>query len=287
MHDSCKFRPPNDLAMSGRLGTGFAFRERPVWVGNLVFDLKDEAKFMTALERSPFAPGALLQADDPGDGAGALSAIAGCAERSAELYRLLGLFCHSVRNKLNSLHLCLYMLETEGEPWPEAMALYRETIRTIEAIQAICRPLTLDLVELPLDLLIDDRLGDWRAQLAGQGVAIEVHRPAEPLWSAFDPSRMSRALEDVVDWRRASLSSGSQVHLGWYSEADSAILQWTEQGGSGEADDEASAGALPLAVLVRLLSSMGGRVMINPGPCFGLTLRWPVRTAAQGSPLPA
>ncbi len=179
------------------------------------FDLKDEADLMTALERCPYQPGALLEREDPGDGAEALSTIAACSERSAELYQLLGLFCHTVRNKLNSLHLCLYILdaEGEGEDWSEAMGHYRETMQVIDAIQTICRPLTLDLADLPFDLLIDDRADCWREMLNQRGVRLELQRPRQGEPVAFDPSRMSQALDDLVRWRSEQAQQGTSVSL--------------------------------------------------------------------------
>jgi hypothetical protein len=236
--------------------------------------LKDEAALMSSQDESwCYAPGALLACEDPGDGAGALAAIAACPARSQELYRLLGLFCHMMRNKLNSLHLCLYMLDAEGEDWSEAIGHYRETMRVIDAIQAICRPVSLDLTELPFGLLVDDRSECWREMLGKRGLSLRLERPGKPVWCSFDPSRTSSALDDVVVWRAREAEPGTEVVVAWREEDGWIVVEWVESGSSKESD----AGALPVAVLARLVGSMGGRVRVEQGPRFRLILRWPCR----------
>lgn len=232
---------------------------------------------MTVVERCPYAPGALLERANPGDGTEALSAIAACSQRSCELYRLLGLFCHAAKNKLNSLHLCLYLMESEGRGWSDAIGHYQETMRVIEAIQTICRLPALDLAELPFGLLIDDRVTCWQEMLRRRRLNLEITRPRQAVWSAFDPSRMSRALDDLVRWRSGEAEPGGVIRLAWRTEEPWAVLDWAESGADGPKAVDPSSGALPLAVLARILTSMGGRTTVDPGPPFRMTMRWPAR----------
>lgn len=207
-----------------------------------------------------------------------------------ELYRLCGEFCHEARNRLNSLHLCLYLSrpeETTAEEahWERLETSYRETVQQIELIQTICRPMRLELMPLSLELLIDDRAEAWSKQWRSRGSRLEFRPPPRLARGLIDPMLLTRALDGLAAWRASSATPETLTTIQWWEEGGEFALDWIESPANGSVQPELyparpevrTNGTLTLALLARVVHEHGGGIDQTDEPSFRVSLRWPSR----------
>jgi hypothetical protein len=216
----------------------------------------------------------------------------------ATLYRLLGEFCHAFRNRLHSLQLCLYLTSPEGSEGDTATGTanagrgrdqaYRALLGVVERVQEVCRPVGHDPTALPFALVLQDRLASWRRSYSPGVDRIQV-RPAEPPEvEVRDAMRLAHALDGLVAWRLAASARKARPTLAWRVANDRLHLEWSEDCGPSAAGGVPCRGALPLAVLARLVAANGGTIDVCEAPTFRVALSWPALPDVSGaaSPVP-
>lgn len=191
----------------------------------------------------------------------------------AELYSLLGEFCHKYRNRLNNLKLGLYLArqgcKDRNSGWGEAQALYAELEATIERLQGVCRPITLDPIRTDLAAFLDDRVSAW----TGSGLRLDCRPTWTPAFGHFDPSRLGSALDG---WAASRARSGAGVRLNFEATRDLFKLDWLERGESRPIDPS----DLSLPLLVRVIAAHGGAAHISTDGGVRVVLTWPSGNAA-------
>ncbi len=240
---------------------------------------------------------------EPGwNGHAALWKLAQDPVQVAELYKLLGEFCHLVRNRLNSLQLCLYLASRaerteDRRPWTELDRRYRESVRKVEQVQALCRPIRLSVTPMSLALLFHDREREWSSLLEARQSRLILRPPARDASGQFDPIRLVQALDHLVEWRADAVSRGTEIQLSWWGDGDWLEFLWDESRGQGSRETSKSARAtpvesLPLAILARIIAEHGGRLDVETDR-KGLRVRsrWPARreepNASPPPPVPS
>lgn len=248
---------------------------------------------------APRSPRSLLEL-----GAPEIPALWRIAQNEASvdaLYQILGEFCHTFRNRMNSLQLYLYLsgadrtgtncLDPLGKSLTDDRCLaldcaYRSLLEVIDRLQGICRPSRSDPTSLPFPLLLEDRLAAWRRRHAGRVASIEVEPVEVSDLEVLDTMRLAHGLNGIADWRLGSARPGTRLTLSWRSTSRHVELEWIEtypadhpdQSGQGPDD---LAGVLPLALLARLVSSHGGTMNFRPEPSFRLSLSWPLASEPE------
>lgn len=199
------------------------------------------------------------------------------------VYEHLGEYCHQVRNRLNSLKLCLYLAKRNAceSSSPEIHSLesgYASLERTVDLIQTLCRPMPISLALLGIDLLIDDRRPIWTRHAAELDVEVECLPPSDRAVAKFDPDRMGHALDVLVRWRLAELGPGSSARLTWRIDRGRALVTWQEMANPSTLShpryEPSHVWALPL--ITRIAEGHWGVVRILPGDRWRLDLDWPV-----------
>lgn len=243
--------------------------------------------------RPSSSEGSLLERAVPNDGPGAIPLwrIVSDSGRVEALYGLLGEFCHAFRNRLNSFHLCLYLAQPDG-PTPEDRDRpgledgYRDVLHHIDLIQMICRPMQLDRMPLDLGLMVEDRVDGWSRAFARRGVLLESVAPGRPAEGSLDPMWMTRALDELAEWRSRTAAPGGVVTIRWRESGGDLGLTWEETPGPadlvpdpGRADD--GPGCLALALLARVVLEHGGTIDADESEGLRVELRWPGRVRGR------
>lgn len=230
----------------------------------------------------------------------ALARIARDPGATCRLHDVFGGFCHQFRNLLNSLKITLYLAKKHGapggdDPWSGLEPRYALAERFIDRFQLICRPMTLNLVRLPIDALFQDREASWSTLLNARGKRLRLGPGDASTPGAFDPMRLGAGLDDLVIWRARAGNPAADLRVRWSADAAGFCVEWDEPcptdstspdpGGpsfdltqdtdttSIEADVLA---ALTVPLLTRVMTSHHGALVEGgPGP-WSLTLRWPL-----------
>jgi hypothetical protein len=240
-------------------------------------------------------------APPPGDLAAIFGRIAADPERTGHLHRVLGPFCHESRNILNGIKMSLYLASRCGGPArsfdPGELAKLYETLeRYIDRIHQLCRPVRVQPVRLPLDLLFEERRVLWERQLEAARVRLVFEGPDTPLTVSLEPGLLGRALDDLVVWRARHAPQGGVATLSWQAERDSVLVQWSEHTPGGEAavtpgrsqsptptgsdaPDAVGLDALELfaiPILTRVVALHGGSLETADRDGWRLRVRWPI-----------
>ena len=93
--------------------------------------------------------------------------------------------------------------------------------------------MTVNPVRMPLSLLIDDRLEDWKNWLAASGQCLEVIAPDEPAIGEYDPARLAQGLDAFVAWRGDVRESGGIGLPPMGADAGYFQFDWTESSDEG------------------------------------------------------
>jgi hypothetical protein len=208
----------------------------------------------------------------------ALLPIAADAETLDRLYGLLGEFCHVLRNRLNCLKLGLYLAQRpDAGPWAleETARHYQEVEQFVERLQAVCRPMRLTPVAVPLGEVLEERHGAWTEWLAARGRDLDWSPPQAEAPSSLDAGLLAYALDGLVAWRAESGRPGTPVRLAWRQAADSVRLTWEESDAGQDEPSPDRAPSLALPLLARVASAHAGGLELPDGPGFRLTLRLP------------
>jgi hypothetical protein len=211
----------------------------------------------------------------------ALLPIAADAETVGRLDLLLGEFCHVLRDQLNCVKLGLY-LARRSEAGPQALdelaRYYREIEQLVECLQAVCRPLRLTRVLVPLGAVLAERRASWAQALAARGRPLHWSPPRDEAAAALDPAFLGDALDGLVSWRAETGPGDSPVQVSWEAVGDEVRMSWAEP----EADHPQRAPegppSLALPRLARVAAAHGGRVELSDGDAFRVDLFLPACT---------
>ncbi len=220
-----------------------------------------------------------------------LTRVATSPGQTSYLQSILGGYCHQSRNALNCLKMSLYLARKasacdDQARWNDVDARYLRAERFVERLQALCRPLTLSLVKLPLNLLFDDRKSGWERSLSVFNRRLAIEPPAQPAVGAFDPIRLGEALDELVAWRARVGRAGSVLRARWQVEDGEFHVAWDEPAvecprREKPPVDTPSAPLCGIEVLVipllaRIMTVHGGRLDVERSASWKLDLRWPL-----------
>ncbi len=221
----------------------------------------------------------------------ALLSVASEPLRTDALYKVLGEFCHAVRNRLSCLKISMHIArldapEADRASWEELERMYGAIERFMEQLHTICRPVNLDPVPIELGLVMEDRRVAWTYWLARRRIHLSWNPPPKEPTGLLDPIKLADALNAFICWRAETIEPDSEVHLTWEPEDEDQqhCLTWiettpepvrdTRRSGSGPA-------ALALAMLARVISAHQGTIEVDAAAGLRVRLRWPVH-AGQG-----
>lgn len=209
----------------------------------------------------------------------ALLPIAADAEAIARLYGVLGEFCHVLRNRLNCLKLGLYLAQRpEASPvaLDETARHYREIEQFVERLQAICRPMRLTRVAVPLGQVLAERQSAWAEWLGARGRVLDSLPPRDEVPALLDPGLLAYALDGLVAWRAEVGRPGSPVQVAWRQVAGEVRLTWEEPAPDDPEPRTDRAPSLALPLMARVAAAHGGRLDLPEGDGFRLELTLPV-----------
>lgn len=219
-----------------------------------------------------------------------LARIAGDAEQTEAFHKILGGYSHQARNVLNGLKMSLYLATREADPaavevWQMLDHRYHALERFFERLQQLWRASPLTRVNLPFDLLIEERRPGWVKVLGRRGLTLVSDPPERESVSGFDPSRLGQALDDLVAWRARVGAPGAELRVRWGVEGGRFRLEWDEP-----ADGDAGRNGLPCAapgcdrepsdllavpLLTRAVSLHGGRLDALETSPWRIAYSWP------------
>lgn len=200
------------------------------------------------------------------------------------VYQELGEYCHTCRNRLNSLKLSIFLAmrlsnDVNSDRWSFIERQYLELERSVDRVQALCRPMTLSMVSIAFDLLIEERADEWADEMAVGGCLLECVPPPTRAVAAFDVERMGQVLDAIVQWRAGGVARGRTARLQWWVEAGTAHVAWSEEGTSPDGPaPEGAKWVMPLVARVILTHHGEYRVAENQG--WRLEFSWPSMLAS-------
>jgi hypothetical protein len=209
--------------------------------------------------------------------------VASDPSQAVALHAIFGDFCHQYRNNLHALKLSLYLARkaaktSDASIWDQFDPGYAALERLVDRLQTIYRPMELDLVRLPLEMLVAERRRSWIDGFVKHGRSLDLEPPATDTIGYFDPIRLAMGLEAFVTWRAGAGEPGRPARLTWKSEGDNFHLVWSEPGARAidaldELKDQREPLALPL--LARIISAHQGTVELASDDGLKVHLRWP------------
>jgi len=209
--------------------------------------------------------------------------LTGEPERAASLHGILGEYCHSCRNILNSIRLCLYLLQkgakSPSESWAALEGDYKALERLVDRLQLIYKPMVLTTVRMPLALLIEGRRLDWTERMAARGRHLEIIPPDESAVGDYDPVRLEQGLDAFVDWRTGAGPVGQSARLRWWAGEGQFHIDWEETDTGWRASTELNEEqfeTLALPFLARVIAAHGGSLDLSVRQGFHVSMRWPL-----------
>jgi hypothetical protein len=205
--------------------------------------------------------------------------IASDAESIGRLYGVVGEFCHVLRNRLNCLKLGLYLAQRPDvgpAALDETTRYYREIELFVERIQAICRPMRLTRVAVPLGQVLAERRSAWADWLAPRGRVLQWSPPHQESPASLDPGLLAYGLDALVSWRAEAGRAGSAVRLAWRQVAGEVRLSWEEPAEDPPAPSSDRAPSLALPLMARILAAHDGNLELREGDGFALEMTLPV-----------
>lgn len=216
-------------------------------------------------------------------------------ERVDHLRAVLSGFCHRCRNSLNGIKMSLYLFRRESrgavpDCWDQIESVYHQVESLFDHLQTIYRPMSLAMVRSPLDALIQQHLPKWRSWYESRGRCLRIDPPCTEVPGEFDPAQIGVGLDALAAWRAEVCPPGALTRVAWVVNDGSIQLRWHEVTGAHPDDPPQHAGiangrdgarssrpvdALALPLLARIVAAHGGRLEFEPGPGFGVLLRWP------------
>ena len=218
-----------------------------------------------------------------------LSAISADPGRLGDLHERFGEFCHTLRNRLQSLNLTLYMARRSGAIPPEACTrvegFYQKFERLVDQLQWTCRPAEVQAICLPLGMLVEERRGVWDERFAAKDCRMVVVEAVDEDAGWFDPCRLGLALDALSIWRAEVLAPGSIVEIGWRVRRGQFQFDWAETGEPLDPNPP-EAQSLALAMLGRAMADHRGSLSVANCPDFAVSLRWGTESVPQLTPRP-
>ena len=222
-----------------------------------------------------------------------IMAIVGKSEHLVGLDSLISEYCHTLRNRLNSVSLSIYLARRGGSySMEEGLQLdraYRRIERLVDQFQWLCRPSEINLMALDLGLLLEDQRTIWEGLFFSHDCVLELAENSHCLEGLVDPCRVIRALDALVTWRSEVADPGILVVISCEIDEDEFLVTWSETkrvcGDSASNEEEAE--SLVLGILGRVMADHSGTLCLTGGDSFGLSLRWPTRARTDGNSLPA
>jgi hypothetical protein len=220
----------------------------------------------------------MLETDEIDGLAGSLMRLAADPARIQALYKMLGEYCHLVRNRLNCVKLGLYLARRDSQDghsdrWIHLDQLYGEVEAFVDRFQTVCRPFQLAPMKVDLGSLLEERRPVWDGWLSKRGRWMNWRAPATPAVGRFDVARLSHGLDALAMWRAETGPADTPVRVSWKAQEDRLNLSW-EEAGPWCADDQQSTG-LVLPLLARLVSAHGGSLRLSLKDGLHLRLSWP------------
>ena len=231
----------------------------------------------------------------PGDGHDPSSATAPAwkvlsdSTRFDALGSLFGAYCHAARNRLHTLQFCLVAAsgaDRDREPWAKLERLSREVSLVVTRLHELCRPMSLDTIPMPLGLLIQERVEEWRTRFAARDLILDL-RPVghgTPSELALDPNRLGQALDGLVNWRAQVCPPGTTTLLGWQVGAGRPTLEWRELSRASHSVDGCERGFLPLAYLGGVVARHGASLGLDESSGFHVRITWPPAESSGRGP---
>ena len=214
-----------------------------------------------------------------------------------QLREELGGFSHRCRNLLNGMKMSLYFMRRgASEPLPEwwdgLERNYRGIEELLDQLQAIYRPISLNLVRSQVRCLVQDRQRIWSDWFASSSGTLEFDPPEQESAGDFDPMCLTMGLDALARWRAAALSAGPSARISWCTPDGHFELNWNEFAATAPlpfrpvAPASSSTSSLfsahqPLALplLARVMTAHQGTMEWSQQPQFQIVLRWPLHQA--------
>ena len=222
-----------------------------------------------------------------------IMAIVGKSDHLVGQYSLLSEYCHTLRNRLNSVSLSIYLARRSGSySMEEGLQLdraYRRIERLVDQFQWLYRPSEIKLMSLDLGLLLEDQRTIWEGLFFSHDCVLTLAENSRCLEGWLDPCRLTCALDALVTWRSEVAGLGILVVISCQNDEDEFYLTWTEtKGVAGDpTNNDEVVGSIVLGILGRVMADHGGTLCLAGGDSFGLSLRWPTRAGTDGNSLPA
>ena len=204
-----------------------------------------------------------------------------------DLERVLGGYCHQGRNRLNSLKLSIYLAKRQAPGgdatvWQSVEQAYQIVETQIDRLQMVCRPMSLALVNIGLNLLFDDRSAGWSATLGEAGHHVVFQPPDGANLARFDVDKLGMALDALVAWRAEQGVSGTRILVKWWVHNREAQISWSEQRPTNAPDQlqiHPGSTAWTLPILIRVVTEHGGRLRVDEDSGWHLAISWPASVA--------
>lgn len=217
--------------------------------------------------------------------------MSGESERVAALHSHLGEFCHTLRNRLNSLKLSLYlakrtMTSVAVAEWAEIEREYQAMEQFLEQFQSICRPLRLTRMPVDLGLFLGEKVRRWQGLFEDRGRVLNWAGMDGPIEGCFDPSQIGLALDALVDWRSREGPPRSEARLVGHCDEGRLTIDWEEPGVAGQSTSgEGDRRSLALPLMARVLAAHGGSLQDRSHDHFRLRLDWSLGSPQEFEPM--
>ncbi len=214
-----------------------------------------------------------------------------------QLREELGGFSHRCRNLLNGMKMSLYFMRRAAEQplpqwWDGLERNYRGIEELLDQLQAIYRPISLNLVHSQVRCLVQDRLRTWSDWFASSCSTLELDPPDQESAGDFDPMCLTMGLDALARWRAAALSAGQSARISWCTPEGHFELNWDESTATVPSPFRPVAPAssstsslfsahqpLALPLLARVMTAHQGTMEWSQQPQFHVLLRWPLHHA--------
>lgn len=218
--------------------------------------------------------------------------------RVEHLREVLSGFCHQCRNSLNGIKLSLYLFRRESRGtvphcFGEIEGMYQQVEQFFDRLQAVYRPMAVQMLEGSIDELIRTHGPRWRSWYESRGQALRLEPPGLAVLGDFDPNLLGQGLDAIAAWRAEVAAASTLSRVVWGLCDDGIEILWHEEARPGPPDLIEHAGGLirrdpgtsvarvdllAIPLLARIIASHGGTLEYHRGESFSVRIRWPRRS---------